>query len=90
MITLIFESLEDFENREDKSVNGVSLKVAGSNPNFEEENSTNEGCWNSVNCRHCVECKECVDCSFCEECIESQGCVHSENLLKGIGDYHTY
>jgi hypothetical protein len=62
MKTEIFESYEDFVNREDKSVNGVSPEYAGNHPDYELMNESNVGCWN------CVACTECVDCVRCYAC----------------------
>ena len=50
MTTEIFETYEDFLKREDKKVNGVSAAFAENNPNWEEDNKTNIGCWNCSDC----------------------------------------
>lgn len=59
MKTEIFESYEDFVNREDKSVNGVNQDYADFHPDFEMMNETNSGCWNCVACFNCVDCVAC-------------------------------
>ena len=41
MKTQIFKSYEDFLNRADKSLNGVSEDFAAAHPDFEKDNETN-------------------------------------------------
>ncbi len=45
MKTEIFENYSAFLNRSDKDINGVDAKFAKAHPNYEEENSSNRGCW---------------------------------------------
>ena len=68
MNTRIFKNYDDFLNRKDEKENGVSEKFAMLNPNWESDNSTNEGCWN---------CRSCSDCSYCRYCSDCSG---KENL----------
>lgn len=49
MKTKIYKSYEDFLKREDKKENGVSEFFASENPDFENQNENNSGCWN---CNH--------------------------------------
>jgi len=44
METQIFNSYQDFLNREDKTVNGVSIEFSIIHLNFAEQNKTIEGC----------------------------------------------
>ena len=57
--TRIYETYEDFKNREDKTINGVSKDFAINYPNYEEMNETNKGCWNCSCCSNCVDCEGC-------------------------------
>ncbi len=61
MNTEIFENYQDFCNRSDKTLNGVSAEFARRNPNFKKDNKTNEGCWNCLNCRACLNCSDCSE-----------------------------
>ena len=63
MKTLVFESHEEFINRKDKDVNGVSAQFAKNHPDFEKENETNRGCWNCSDCSGCFRCSNCSGCS---------------------------
>jgi hypothetical protein len=67
-MTLIFKNYEEFLTRTDKSVNGVSEEFANLHPNWDEQNLTNEGCWNCLSCENCIECSECENCIECSEC----------------------
>jgi len=57
MKTKVFDTYKAFSNREDKSVNGVSQRFAEENPNWQEMNKTNKGCWNCQNCNSCDNCE---------------------------------
>lgn len=50
MNTQIFKNWFDFNNREDRDINGVSEEFAKDHPEFEKENETNKGCWNCSDC----------------------------------------
>jgi hypothetical protein len=67
MKTLIFETYSDFLNREDVELNGVSKEFAELHPDFEKQNITNEGCWNSSGCSGCSDCSDCSRCSDCSD-----------------------
>ena len=43
MRTEIFKNYEEFDKREDKEINGVSLKLAKEYTNYIEDNKTNKG-----------------------------------------------
>ena len=66
--TEISKSYEDFLNRPDKNVNGVSPEFAKKNPDWEEDNATNTGCWNCKSCDSCYFCKSCYSCNSCDSC----------------------
>ncbi len=70
-MTKIFKDRYEFFIREDKTVNGVSEYFASENPDWEEENKSNEGCWN---CSDCSGCSGCSDCSGCSRCSGCSGC----------------
>ena len=63
METKIFKTREDFLNREDKDVNGVSEEFAKDYPDYEKKNETNEACWNCSDCSCCSDCSGCRGCS---------------------------
>lgn len=93
MKTEVFENYEEFENREDVTINGVSRKVfeniyAWENPvikgliRMRKDNVTNIGCWNCVDCTNCVDCHNldnCHNCSDCEHCKDSTNLVNCHN-----------
>ena len=79
MKTKIFESYEDFLNREDKNINGVSEEFAAKYPDFEEQNDTNTGCWNCYNCLNCYNCVNCYACESCSSCSSSYLCDAAKN-----------
>ncbi len=61
--TKIFKDYAEFLNREDKTVNGVSVEFAVENPDYETDNATNTGCWNCLNCVNCRYCDDCFNCN---------------------------
>jgi len=69
--TQIFETYDQFQNRKDKSVNGVSPEFARAYPNWRQMNETNAGCWNCVNCKGC---SDCINCDRCNDCVNCYGC----------------
>ena len=72
----IFKNKKEFDNRIDKTLNGVTQDfLDANNLTLEILNLINcYGCWN------CIECKFCVDCIDCVNCIGSCGA----NNLKDI------
>jgi len=93
--TQIFETHQEFKNREDKSVNGVSSEFAERYPNWRQTNETNEGCWNCVGCEYCTYCANCQECksckhcrnycAFCTNCINCVSCCSCHNCLNCLG-----
>lgn len=89
MKTKIFNSVNDFINREDKTLNGVSLEFVAKYPNWEKENQTNIGCWDCYNCTECTysynlnSCHKCNDCYFCVHCINCIRCVICKGIQNG-------
>ena len=69
--TQIFENKEQFDAREDKSINGVSHEFAERHPNWAEMNESNTGCWD---CWGCVDCVDCTNCNLCNDCINCSDC----------------
>jgi len=49
MNTQIFKNYDDFFERQDKNINGVSEEFAKKFPNYAEMNQTNTGCWDCYN-----------------------------------------
>jgi hypothetical protein len=74
--TQIFNSFKDFQNREYKSINGVSNYFASEYPDWEKMNETNLGCWECLNCRNCKDCNECVNCTNCYDCVDCRWCIN--------------
>lgn len=72
--TEIFNSYKDFLKREDKSINGVSVRFAEIYPNWESMNFNNIGCYNSYNCYNCYNCNNCNNCNDCNYCYNCNGC----------------
>lgn len=68
MKTQIFKSYEDFLERADKKINGVSEDFAAKHPDFEESNESKSGCWNCYDCKNCESCNWCVSCELCNWC----------------------
>ena len=82
MKTQIFNSYSEFLKRKDKSVNGVSTEFAESNPNWEEMNETNKGCYNCTNCDSCYNCANCYNCKSCANsgnCTNCDSCYNCAN-----------
>ena len=76
----VFDSYLDFENREDKKVNGFSKEMVdliieryGSFEieKWKDDQESNIGCWN---CIHCTDCESCYDCRHCDACTNS--CIY--------------
>ncbi len=91
MKTEIFESYQEWEQRKDKAVNGVSTKFAQKYPNWEEMNTTNTGCWNCAecwNCFNCVECKECINCDAIKQCVQCKECYMCMECVGCIKCHH--
>ncbi len=65
MKTEIYKSYEEFLEREDKELNGVSVGFSKNNQDYVKQNETNEGCWN---CQGCYYCYDCSYCSYCYDC----------------------
>lgn len=76
MKTQIFNSYQEFQEREDKTINGVSQNVALIIKDWESDNETNQGCWNCTRCTGCVDCYDCYDCHDCTDCTT---CSHSSS-----------
>ncbi len=77
MRTVIFKTYEDFQNRTNKLLNGVSPEFANTSPDYHCMNLTNVGCWDCVDCTNCSYCEYCtdsVDCEHCVYCISCNNC----------------
>ena len=73
MKTQIYDTIQDFWNREDKTTNGVSKEFSEANPRWEEERE-NGGCWNCSDCFECSDCSDCFGCSSCSGCFRCSDC----------------
>ena len=82
----IFKDYDEFCNREDKSVNGVSQHfLSQKNRALETINLNNcEGCWECKDCENCRDCVKCYDCKNCDNCFHCVKCENCENC-KGCG-----
>lgn len=89
MKTQIFNSYDEFKDREDKSVNGCTQRFLDRNnltfEQFVEMNSTNEGCWQCIGCKGCVDCKDCLRCEDCEDCVDCVDCIRCVGFIKEVG-----
>lgn len=77
MKTQIFNSYQEFQEREDKTINGVSPEYAKRNPNYQEDNATNQGCYESSGCTGSIDCLQSwnlKDCTNCSTCSNSENC----------------
>ena len=74
MKTQIFENYEAFLRRDDLKINGVSQVFATVHPNYEQQNETNEGCWNCSDCFRCSDCYGCFRCFRCSDCFNCSNC----------------
>ena len=75
-MTQIFNSYEEFLQRQDKAINGVSPEFASTHPDYSEQNETNLGCWNCRYCSDCRYCRYCSYCSYCSYCIDCSYCSY--------------
>lgn len=66
--TEIFYCIEDFEAREDKTINGMSPGLAKIYPNWRDGNATNVGCMDCAYCSDCVDCIGCNNAHMCTRC----------------------
>jgi hypothetical protein len=71
--TQIFNSYDDFFNKEDKLINGVSKEFTKVYSNYEKMNDNNRDCWNCVDCEGCNSCWSCDDCKGCVGCYHCIG-----------------
>ena len=78
--TQIFENKEQFDAREDKSINGVSHEFAERHPNWAEMNETNLGCWNCTDCIDCNDCNDCHNCHACDNCGSCETCENCKDF----------
>ena len=74
IMTQVFNSYDDFLNREDKKINGVDKNFALNNPLFLDENTTNQGCWNCIGCSDCIDSISCRDSRLLRGCSGCSGC----------------
>ncbi len=61
----IFKNFDEFKNRANKKINGVSPEFAKKHPNYQKDNLYNLGCWNCTNCKYCIDCDSCTDLDKC-------------------------
>ncbi len=73
-MTQIFKSYDDFLDRTDKRVNGVSEAFAAKHPDWETTNTGCSGCFNCVRCSNCMWCLSCED---CKGMTNAAGCANN-------------
>lgn len=86
MTTIVFENLEEFRNREDKTINGVTQEFADAHPGWDAELG-NTGCWNCdscYSCGTCSDCRACRDCYACQDCSDCSRCYHRSAICKEV------
>ena len=73
----IFKNYEEFLQRQDKTINGVSEEwLDDYGLTFDDIKLINcEGLWNCDNCEGCINCENCFNCLNCTYCIKCIGCV---------------
>lgn len=74
----IFKDYEEFKNRYDKSINGVSQQFLDDNSlTLDNVNLVDcVGCWNCQNCLNCINCEDCNYSVSLNNAIGSTGCTH--------------
>jgi len=76
--TKIFTDKTHFEQRTDRSINGVSREFAMMHPHWIEQNAHNTSCWECIECQDCYRCVSCINCQRCntsENCTNCKKCV---------------
>ncbi|HGF5258962.1 TPA: hypothetical protein ACF37V_004684 [Vibrio parahaemolyticus] len=81
MNTEIFENYDDFKQRLNKNINGVSKKFSEKHPNYQQMNLTNTGCWECVNSKDCLACIRCYDCANCNGCFDCARCIFCSDSI---------
>lgn len=74
MITRIYKTQDEFDQRVDKRENGVSPQFAKDYADWESSSHTSQGCWDCLNCKNCRNCWNCRDCTKCRDCASCDGC----------------
>ena len=70
-MTKIYANYEDFCKREDKSLNGMTIKTRDEllkNCGKNDTNTACRGCWNCIACSYCDDCIRCTGCEACVNC----------------------
>jgi hypothetical protein len=73
-VTRVYNSYDDFLNRENKQDNGVSVAFDNEHPDYIDQNKTNMGCYDCIDCLHCKDCIRCTDCYDCVDCSDCSKC----------------
>jgi len=86
MKTQVFKNYEEFLNRKDKKINGVSedwmkiyMSMYEKEYDYQKDNSTNVGCWDCIDCTNCIGCDTCSKCENCNNCELCDSCNNCEN-----------
>ena len=80
----IFKDYDEFCNREDKAINGVTQEFLDHfKITLNGLNVINcEGCWNCEDCEDCKECINCFDCAYCIDCKRCMYCINCEECIE--------
>jgi uncharacterized protein YjbI with pentapeptide repeats len=78
----IFKNFDEFKNRANKRINGVSPEFAKKHPNYQEDNLYNLGCWNCTNCKYCIDCDSCTNLDKCLNYTNASNISESNALLE--------
>lgn len=70
----IFKDCEEFYNREDKYINGVSEE-------FLSDNDLTLDNVNLVDCIGCWNCANCINCDYCEYCEYAVDCFGEDDYI---------
>ena len=84
----IFKDYDEFLNRSDKSVNGVTQKFLDENYLILEHLQLKNciGCFNCFNCKDCINCKDCLNCEDCKDCnhqVKQKGLTSNKENIEG-------
>jgi len=102
MRTEIFNSYEEFQNRPDKRVNGISMEfvrilIDGHYylneelviAQLKDQNTKNTGCWNCAWCKYCFNCQFCFDCTLCTNAHKCEYLNECQDISGYIYDNQT-
>jgi len=82
----VYKDKKDFDNRQDKTVNGVTAEhLIDIDKTIEEVEASMvdcEGCFNCYDCTGCINCKYCKQCTKCTGCYMCEKCDYCEQCKR--------